>query len=142
MKSKLILFEGIPGSGKTTAALNAQEWLTRAGLPPALYLEGDLDHRPRDVRGTLERVAAERPVAWREFVTAYLTQQAYGRARGLAGYEGVIAFYELRQTLELELLPRLGVTTLWVDPSDGDWARCHAEIAAFLKLHTQVESLP
>jgi len=44
MSSKLVLVEGIPGSGKTTAAQFIRDWLAERGAHPALYLEGTLDH--------------------------------------------------------------------------------------------------
>lgn len=42
--SKLVIVEGIPGSGKTTTARGVDAWLRRAGARPRLFLEGDLDH--------------------------------------------------------------------------------------------------
>jgi hypothetical protein len=44
MNTKLILVEGIPGSGKTTAAQAIQAWLAQRELPAKLYLEGNWDH--------------------------------------------------------------------------------------------------
>jgi hypothetical protein len=44
MSTKLILVEGIPGSGKTTAAQLIQAWLAGRGSPTKLYLEGNWDH--------------------------------------------------------------------------------------------------
>lgn len=41
---KLILVEGIPGSGKTTTARFVCDWLERHGKQPALFLEGDWNH--------------------------------------------------------------------------------------------------
>lgn len=41
---KLILVEGIPGSGKTTTARHICDWLERRGQHPALFLEGDWNH--------------------------------------------------------------------------------------------------
>ncbi len=42
--TKLVIIEGIPGSGKTTAARFVRDWLAERGLQTRLYLEGDLDH--------------------------------------------------------------------------------------------------
>jgi hypothetical protein len=41
---RLVLIEGVPGSGKTTTAQFVRDWLKNRGLRPRLYLEGDLDH--------------------------------------------------------------------------------------------------
>jgi hypothetical protein len=42
--TKLIVVEGIPGSGKTTTARMVHDWLGENGYDARLYLEGDLDH--------------------------------------------------------------------------------------------------
>lgn len=42
--TKLILVEGIPGSGKTTTAGFVARWLAARGIPTALFLEGNSDH--------------------------------------------------------------------------------------------------
>ena len=49
--TRLVLIEGIPGSGKTTTARFAAEWLTQNGVEPALFLEGNWDH-PADYEST------------------------------------------------------------------------------------------
>jgi adenylylsulfate kinase-like enzyme len=43
-QSKLILVEGVPGSGKTTMAEFVHQWLDRNGIRSRLYGEGSLDH--------------------------------------------------------------------------------------------------
>lgn len=50
MKSRLILLEGIPGSGKTTAAINLQSFLVSKHVPSRSWREGDFDH-PADFEG-------------------------------------------------------------------------------------------
>ncbi|GAA0343003.1 hypothetical protein GCM10008967_36850 [Bacillus carboniphilus] len=44
MNSKLILVEGLPGSGKSTTARLFQEILIEEGIKNELYIEGNLDH--------------------------------------------------------------------------------------------------
>ena len=44
LNSRLILIEGIPGSGKTTTARLVADWLEKQGKRAVLYQEGDLDH--------------------------------------------------------------------------------------------------
>lgn len=50
MQSKLIIFEGIPGSGKSTAAVTLQNFLESKGVPSHFWREGDFDH-PADFEG-------------------------------------------------------------------------------------------
>ncbi|OKP92241.1 hypothetical protein [Paenibacillus sp. P32E] len=50
MKPKLVLVEGLPGSGKTTTAQVVHEILTEMNLKSQLFLEGDLEH-PADYDG-------------------------------------------------------------------------------------------
>jgi len=77
-----------------------------------------------DVRATLETIRQQRPQEWADFVTWYLTGQAYGKAHGLSGFDGVADFYTMRQALELEFLHALPVTSI-VLPDSDDWgARC------------------
>lgn len=50
MKTKLILVEGLPGSGKSTTARMVQEILAAQNVGVELYMEGNLDH-PADYEG-------------------------------------------------------------------------------------------
>lgn len=50
MKSKLILLEGIPGSGKSTAGISLQKFLENHKVPSSFWREGDFDH-PADFEG-------------------------------------------------------------------------------------------
>lgn len=87
---------------------------------------------PRNVRAGLEHVRAERPREWADFVTWYLTGQAFGKAHDLNGYEGVIQFYEMRQNLELDILKELSIPSLVIEHSGTDWDRCDREITSFV----------
>ena len=48
MKTKLIIIEGIPGSGKTTTAQFIRDWVEKSGATPSLYLE-DAAYHPVDL---------------------------------------------------------------------------------------------
>jgi hypothetical protein len=90
---------------------------------------------PQDARAVLDRVRAERPAEWADFVTWYLTGQAYGQAHPVAGWEGVVQFYAMRQRLEVELLAELPLPSLVIEHAGREWERCNAEIARFVGAH-------
>ena len=50
MRTKLVLIEGLPGSGKTTTAELVHEILTEMNIKSQLFLEGNIDH-PADYDG-------------------------------------------------------------------------------------------
>ncbi|HRJ58918.1 MAG TPA: hypothetical protein PLV64_21715, partial [Anaerolineales bacterium] len=50
MQSKLILLEGIPGSGKSTAGATLQKFFEDTNIPSRFWSEGDFDH-PADFEG-------------------------------------------------------------------------------------------
>lgn len=88
---------------------------------------------PQNPRATLEHVRAERPQEWADYVTGYLTGQDYGKVHWLNGFEGVIQFYEMRQSLELEFLQGLPMPSLVVTDA-LDWVKRHQYIESFLKM--------
>jgi hypothetical protein len=65
-KTKLILVEGLPGSGKTTTAVFIAEWLQKRGVETAVFLEGNLDH-PADFESVACLDAAELAVLKAQF---------------------------------------------------------------------------
>jgi hypothetical protein len=97
--------------------------------PMAIYLS------PQDATGALEHVRAERPKEWADFVTWYLTEQAYGKAHYLSGYYGVIQFYEMRQKMELGILKSLPIHSLVIEHSGDEWEYCDKEIDEFVSSH-------
>ncbi len=88
--------------------------------------------RQTDVRASLESIRQQRPQEWADFVAWYLTEQEYGAKHGLHGFAGVIDFYTIRQTLELELLPTLSIPSLVVSDA-ADWAARYQYLEAFLE---------
>jgi hypothetical protein len=90
---------------------------------------------PPSVRVTLEKIAAERPREWLDFVIAYIAGQTWGKARGLGGFDGMVRFYETRRDLEKTLFPSLQAlrfNTLWLDDAGLDWQTDHQRIRTFL----------
>jgi len=90
--------------------------------------------RQEDPRATLERVARERPHAWWDFLISYFVGRGWCQALGLEGPEGVIAFYEMRQRLELDILARLNMRALVVDTAPDDWENSHRTVEEFLQV--------
>lgn len=95
--------------------------------PLVIYLH------PKNVTDALQHVRAERPKEWADFVIGYLTEQEYGRAHNLQGYEGVIQFYEMRQKLEVEILQDLPIQQIVMEHSGAEWERCNNEIVDFIR---------
>lgn len=94
--------------------------------PKVIYLA------QKNVSATLEAVRRERPQEWADFVTWYLTGQAYGQSRGLEGFEGVKTFYAARQALEMDWLKTLPLSTTII-PDDGDWGVRYKHLTTFLE---------
>jgi hypothetical protein len=90
---------------------------------------------PQNARAALDRMRAERPAEWADFVTWYLTGQAYGQTHPVAGWEGVVQFYEMRQKLEVELLAGLPLPSLVIEHAGQEWDRCNAAIDRFIGPH-------
>lgn len=86
-----------------------------------------------DVRKTVERVCAERPKAWLDFVIQYHTEQEYGNAHRLHGFDGLIEFLQMRQEVELEICKRLPFETVILENDDHDWPRLLALVEAELQ---------
>lgn len=95
--------------------------------PRLIYLEQD------NVRATLEHIRRQRPQAWADFVTWYLTGQAYGAKHGLSGFDGVIDFYTIRQALELEFINSLPMPCLMLSDV-ANWDARYKHLEAFLKM--------
>jgi hypothetical protein len=94
--------------------------------PLLIYLE------PVSIRATLEQAVRERPREWLDFVVQYTCGQAWGKSRGLDGFEGMLRFYETRRDLEKQLFPALCADRLWLEQADLDWNSTQARFAQFL----------
>lgn len=83
-----------------------------------------------DVRASLAQIAQSRPKEWLDFVIAYHTRQGHGKNQGWQGFDGLVNFYEMRQAIELDLLPHLPFPGLLVQHTD--WTADQKHIAGFL----------
>ena len=121
------------------------------------YLAGVADIiRPAAPR--LVHLAAPDPDAAYRMITAYrggaacveaiLPQYEDGdageffRARGLRGFDGLLAYWREHNAVCERALPALDVDTLVVDPRQGDWPWRRAAIARFLGLTVAAEPSP
>lgn len=75
LNSRLIIVEGIPGSGKTTTAKFLESQLQQDGLNPKLFQEGNLDH-PADY----EAVACFSQQEYVQFLAEHQKQEAFIRS--------------------------------------------------------------
>ncbi len=95
---------------------------------------------PGPAGDTLRRVAQVRPQEWLDFVIAYHTQQGHGKAQGWQGFDGMVKFYEMRQSIELELLQRLPFPTLKVPHTA--WQQDNQRVNSFLAESFSTHSNP
>ena len=104
---RLVLIEGMPGSGKTQTARRAARWLEQAGARVALYCEGD--PQPADL-------------AWQWWLTPAEFEAACRRHRG--------AEAELRRCAWVgEAGVAVAYTKVDADRCGGQWAALEAEMA-------------
>ncbi len=100
-------------AGEAAAHIQRLVEITRPLEPLLIYLD------PPDLRATLENAARTRPPQWLDYVTAYITGQAWGktnRRSGETGFDGLLRFYSLRRDLEQDLFARrLPWRKLWVN---------------------------
>lgn len=76
----------------------------------------------KDVQATVERVLDERGSDWLNAVICYHTDQGYGKAQGLAGYDGYIACLMERKKREMDILESLALEKyiICTDSMDGE----------------------
>jgi hypothetical protein len=85
-----------------------------------------------NIHETLEQAAQQRPEAWKKFVIRYLTGQAWGKAVGANGYDGVVEFYEMRKTVEQDILAWLDINQMQLNTTSRDWADSQKLIGNFV----------
>ena len=88
MKTKLIVVEGIPGSGKTSTAQYVRDWAASQGLNPLLYLE-DAPNHPVDL-DTLSYFDTEN---YHQFLAQFEDYQPVIEKISEKGNDGYFVFY-------------------------------------------------
>lgn len=69
-----------------------------------------------NVKATLDSVLAERGKGWLDAVVGYHTNQGYGKANGLCGYDGYIKCLEERKKREEKILDFVDIKTVRIKP--------------------------
>ena len=95
--------------------------------PFVVYLRSD------NIKNAIEKTSAERGQDWLNGVIDYHCGGAYGKANGLAGFDGYIAALEERQRRETEILRRLNVRSIIIDEPQKDWDSTYAQIIRSLE---------
>jgi hypothetical protein len=116
MKSRLIIIEGIPGSGKSSTAQYVAEYLQSRGIQSELFSEGNLDH-PADC----ESMAYFTPQQFEEFVRANVTFESIIRAEATVHEQHVLLSYgKLRANpdIPIELINHISKFEVYELPSE------------------------
>ncbi|WP_419874653.1 hypothetical protein [Candidatus Pristimantibacillus sp. PTI5] len=86
--TKLILVEGLPGSGKTSTARYVKKLLDERHIPNQLFLEGDLEH-PADYEAAAYLTEAQ----FEDLLQRYKDQESLLRRYSEAGAGGIMLYY-------------------------------------------------
>jgi len=100
MKTKLIIVEGIPGSGKTTTAQYIRDWLTSKGVKPSLYLE-DATYHPVD----LDNLSYFDEKQYQQFVAQFETHQPAIEKISEKGSDGYFVHYRCWNEMVSDKMP-------------------------------------
>ncbi len=100
-----------------------------APLQPALiYLY------QQDIDASLRRICVRRGVATEQRLLEQSTRSPYGRAHGLAGFDGMVQYWAAFRRLADEMFASVRYSKLAIDTSAGDWEAYEREAHTFLGL--------
>ena len=100
MNTRLIIVEGIPGSGKTTTAKRIRDWIDGKGMKPLLYLEDSSDH-PVD----LDNLSYFDEEQYQRFVEKYSDYQQTIEKVSEKSSDGYFVFYRQLHEMANEKIP-------------------------------------
>ena len=101
--------------------------------PVVIYLRQD------DVAHSLRRLCARRGDEVTQSYIERATQSAYGRSRGLAGFDGMVAYWAAYRDLTDRLFADLTCPKVAIETTVGDWATYQRQALAFLDLPPTAE---
>ena len=99
-----------------------------------------IDLREEDVAGALRRICARRGGDTAERFIRNATASPYGRRRGLAGFDGLIAFWRDYRAFTDAAFARLGFPKLALALAADGWADAQRQAIDFLGLPPAVEA--
>lgn len=108
--------------------IHCLEKIIRPLLPKLIYF------RQKDVRPAIEAACRMKHSGWREHAVRYIARSAFGQARGLEGFDGMVAYFEERRKIEDDILAGLTLDKAMIDNTDYDWVNCRRQIVEFLKI--------
>ncbi|MBP3887010.1 MAG: hypothetical protein J6F30_05065 [Cellulosilyticum sp.] len=136
MKNRLIMIEGIPGSGKSTCAKKIEAYLLELLKNVEKYHPLLIYLTQKDVEETITRVARKRVSPdkskwedWIDLVIHSVEKSKYGKEHHLEGRTGVVQYYKDRKAIELEYLHKLeeeyaGIADIEIVHNDNyDWEK-------------------
>lgn len=81
---------------------------------------------------SVKKVVSERGDEWLNMVIDYHCNGAYGKSKGLSGFEGYIAALEERQRRELEILSDTGIDFTVLDNPQKNWEAAYRDLDKML----------
>jgi predicted kinase len=114
---RLILVEGMIGSGKTTTAGHLADWLSRRG----------------EIAAAIARVHQVRGEPWSSRNVAYVQDCPWARRRNLRGRAAVVQLYQAWEPVATRLYDRYPFPKLMVPDPHHDWPSALRAICAAIR---------
>jgi hypothetical protein len=130
--ARLIFIEGFPGAGKSTTAQFLARLLARRGALARWVYEGE---EPNPFVPTARAGGYE---SWEQFVEMRVKRW---RARGLSGFDGLLAYWRAHAELCGEIVEALHVPKLVLEVGPDDWAERRRRICDFVDIPFEDEPI-
>jgi thymidylate kinase len=87
-----------------------------------------------DVPAALARIISRRGPTFAQLLEDLIRESPYGRARRVAGLEGVVDALKMVRTITDHIFEKLNIRKVAIENSAGDWPRYYEVITGFLSL--------